>query len=189
MLTRSLVGESLGATVEAVCPGVPPTDEFPLQVCVRQGGVESPWCFNHVVWAIVAARQAQLMSTGTRTSRLGSVPLLGWADNIIFLGDSIETTQRTIGEITKGMLAKGMGWKPSAMAVMRVGPLAGRAVGKHRLDNDNDVSGIDQPDDSTRRLGVDNDDNSTIRRRRLDDLARDSDDDDGDTDASTRQSV
>lgn len=92
-----------------------------MQGCARQGGVESPWCFNLVIRTIYAERREQLEALGSATPLLRTTPMLGWADNLIFVGDTLEATQRIIDDLSEGMMAKGMRWKPSAMEYMCVG--------------------------------------------------------------------
>lgn len=117
-LTRSLIRESVGSAAEAVCVGIPPTGEFPMQGCVRQGGVESPWCFNRVIRTIYAEKREQLEALGLATPLLKTTPMLGWADNLIFLGDTLAATQRIIDEFSEQGYTH---WKPSAVEHVRVG--------------------------------------------------------------------
>lgn len=102
-LIRSLIRESVGPTAEAVCAGTPPTSEFPMQGCVRQGGVESPWCFNLVMRTVYDERREKLEAMGSATPLLRTTPLLGWADNLIFLGDTMTATQCIIDELSEGL--------------------------------------------------------------------------------------
>lgn len=119
-LTRRLVRESSGTTAEAVCPGLPRTAEFAMENSIRQGGVESPWCFNLVIRIIYHEQRDDMTLSGTSAPLLGRVPMLGWADNLLFLGDSIAAVQKSLDAFTIGMHNKGMQWKPSSMQLMRV---------------------------------------------------------------------
>lgn len=49
---------------EVVCPGVPATDEFPMERSIRQGGVESLWFFALVICTIVVEHCQRWSSTG-----------------------------------------------------------------------------------------------------------------------------
>lgn len=83
------------------------TAEFAMASSIRQGGVESPWCFNLVIRTIYHEQRDDMISQGTSVPLLGRVPMLGWADNL-FLGDSIAAVQRTLDAFTVGMHNKGM---------------------------------------------------------------------------------
>lgn len=120
-LTRSLVREIAGTTAEAVCPGLPHTAQFAMENSIRQGGVESPWCFNLFIRTTYHEQRGELTSWGTSVPLLGKVPMLGWADNILFLGDSVADVQRSLDAFTSGMHTKGMRWKPGSMQFMQVG--------------------------------------------------------------------
>lgn len=54
---------------------------------------------------------------------LGAVPLVGWADNIAFVGTSASDTQRIVGGFTGALHARGMQWKTSSMQFMTAGSM------------------------------------------------------------------
>lgn len=120
-LTRSLVRESSGSTATAVCPGLPPTSDFVMERSIRQGGVESPWCFNLIVRTIYSKCGSAMRSCGASVPLLGQVSLLGWADNLLFIGESVKDVQLALDTFTAGMFSMGMRWKPSSMQYMYVG--------------------------------------------------------------------
>lgn len=165
-LTRSLVRESSGTTAEVVCSGLPCTPEFVMESSIRQGGVESPWCFNLVIRTIYHEQRDLMTSRGTRTPLLGSVPMLGWACNILFMGDSVEAAQHGSDAFTAGMHSKGMRWKPTSMQFMRVVEMCGDR--DDRLGKHHGVNRHPPHDDDDERIGND----TTTRSRLLAGLGR-----------------
>lgn len=120
ILVRGLVRESLFASAEAVSSGIPPTTAFGIQTCIRQGGMESPWAFNLIVRTIVRDSGDALRREGLQLPLLRHVALLGWADNLLFVGRGRDATQRSIDVFTDVMHSKGLSWKASWVEYMTV---------------------------------------------------------------------
>lgn len=98
----------------------------------RQGGVESPWTFNLVIQAMLARKKAALAECGILLPILGSVVVAGWADNVLFLSRTLESTQRALGIFTQGLQEMGWRWKALSMQYMCVGLRDGPEPGSKR---------------------------------------------------------
>lgn len=121
VLVRGLVRESLLASAEVVCPGVPPTSDFAIQSYTRQGGMESPRSNNIAVRTIVGDGGQTFREEGLRSLVLPSVPLMGRADNLLFVGSAAKPDQESIVMITSGTHQRGLYWKASSMQYMMAG--------------------------------------------------------------------
>lgn len=141
-MVRGIVRESLGVSVEAVCPGIPVTSTFKMARCIRQGGIESPWCFNMVIRTILARDGHRWHMEGVETPILGRGSVLSWADNLVFVARSGSSAQQVIDDFTTPMHRHGMHWKPSWMQFLQVGcfgavpPTTRRHAYKHRHRGD-----------------------------------------------------
>lgn len=93
-MVRGIVRESLFFQAEALCGGVQTTPEFRIAQSIRQGGTESPWCFNLVVRTILVEEGPWLREPGVDIPLIGKTAVLGCADNILFMARRHEGAQR-----------------------------------------------------------------------------------------------
>lgn len=110
-----------GGEAEALCPGVPTTDNFRMSRCIRQGGTESPWCWNSAIKKIMAEQGQALQDLGVEIPLLGRRCVLGWADNILFASRSVAQVQAAVDLFTNALHSKGLRWKASSMELPLVG--------------------------------------------------------------------
>ena len=115
-LIAALVEESLELEAEAMLHGVR-SKTFPFTRSVRQGGVESTFEWNLVVRRMLDScyDRWQAAGYGVRLPVVGLINHVVWADNLYFIGHSIEHVVAMAQDITDCLLSLRMRWKPSSL--------------------------------------------------------------------------
>lgn len=119
-LIRALLEESLDLEASARFPGISPTPGFRFNRSVRQGGVESPWEWNavmrHLLSLLVPSWEGR--GFGIDVPYMRRLTHLVWADNLYFVGSSVQQVQSMMQEFTDKLVAAGMSWKAGSLKIM-----------------------------------------------------------------------
>lgn len=104
-----------------------------MGACIRQCGVEGPWCFNLVIRTALDMLWDRWESRGVEAPLLGRANLKGWADNLILVSRSMQEAQVMLNESTEVLHSFGMEWKASWVEATCVGLPARPSEGELRL--------------------------------------------------------
>ena len=114
-------------------PGTPQSDRFPLQAGGKQGGIETPDCFNTMVEYVLEPVLSQW-----RLKKIGfhfggdeggyNLSHLIWADNFIILPKTPEEFLEMVRDMTEAISSLQLSWKPSSLECMLCGSLVDAGI-------------------------------------------------------------
>ncbi len=113
----ALLEESLELSASASPQGNTTPESFPFTRSVRQGGIESTWEWNLVVRRILdsCVDRWKGQNFGLESPALGKTTHVVWADNLYFLGHSIDQVIHMAQDFTDRLVELKMRWKPSSL--------------------------------------------------------------------------
>ena len=119
-LVAAIAQENSCLEVQPHFPDCPNAASQPFNRCLRQGGVESPFCLNRTTAQVLSE-----LVPGWKARRLGVLLDDGfcathavWADNYYLLSSSSESLQTMVRELSDGLVKRGLSWKPGSLQVM-----------------------------------------------------------------------
>ena len=119
-LVAAIAQENCELQIEPMFPECADVQHLPFNKAIRQGGIESPFCWNRSMSQALAALVPSWKARG-----LGIILDNGfcashavWADNFYLMSTSPESLQVMIRELSAALLSRGLRWKPSSLEVM-----------------------------------------------------------------------
>ena len=111
---------------------------------LRQGGVDSPWCWNLAVRAGLDMQAVVWVDKGIKLVGIGVAPIVSWADNLYFPAHTAAEALELLADFSKAPQTFGLLWKPSSLEILTSGStieqftvdMGGRAFASHTFSVD-----------------------------------------------------
>eukprot|EP00973_Karenia_brevis_P032152 4433405-Karenia_brevis.AAC.1 len=140
-LVAAFIEESLELECSATLQGVDAGKPFPFTSAVKQGGVESTFMWNVVIRMLLDKLLDSWLDRqfGIELPRLGLVTHLVWADNLYFLGNSLQAVHTMMTEFTEILNEVSLFWKASSLELLHTSTLHIDNVSIHQHGHSLDV--------------------------------------------------
>ena len=111
--------ENLSGTV--VLPGAGISESFDLSLGGRQGGTDTPRCWNTLILALMEPLVVDWVNKGWGYQMSGQGQVFtrcNWCDNIFLLASDPLQLQNMVNELTAAMQWARLDWKPTSLEVL-----------------------------------------------------------------------
>eukprot|EP00973_Karenia_brevis_P088274 12240296-Karenia_brevis.AAC.1 len=118
-LVAAIARENCDLILQPGFPECPDVEPVPFNKAIRQGGMESPFCWNRSVEQMLSCLAPSWKARGLGVSLSDDycVTHVVWADNFFLLAASEQAVQTMVIELSAGLMARGLSWKPTSLEI------------------------------------------------------------------------